>query len=60
LFVVSVAMVVGGLYVVIAQLLWSLKIFFLAVAGGAALAALGLYILWTDFVAPMLGVESDD
>ena len=49
-------MIFGGLYVTLAQLLWSPKIFFIFVIGGAVLMALGLYLLWADFLAPMFGI----
>ena len=57
LLVVATAMVVGGLYVVVAQLMWSPIIFFKFVIGGVALASVGIYLLWEDFLAPMLGIE---
>jgi hypothetical protein len=60
LFVVAMAMIVGGLYVLIAQLFWSPVIFFKFVIGACAIASLGIYLLWDDFLAPMLGIEAKE
>jgi hypothetical protein len=57
LLVVASAMVVGGLYVVVAQFFWSPKIYFMFVFGAGAVAAVGLYLLWEDFIAPMLRIQ---
>lgn len=54
LFVIAMAMIVGGLYVMIAQLFWSPVIFFMFVMGGGVLAFAGIYLLWEDFLAPLL------
>jgi hypothetical protein len=59
LFVISVALVVGGLSMVAFGLLGShiIKGF---VAGGAPLAFVGLYLLWEDFIAPLFARRSGD
>ena len=50
----SVAMLVAGLYLVIDELFWETKIFGVALVGGVALAALGAFLLWTNFTGPMM------
>ena len=50
-------MVVGGLYLVAVQLLWSSIIYFKFVIGGCALTGLGAYLLWEDYFAPMFGIK---
>jgi hypothetical protein len=57
LLIIASAMVVGGLYVVAAQLFWLPKIYFMFVFGADAVAAVGLNLLWEDFIAPMLGTQ---
>ena len=58
LFILSAAMLFGGLYLLIAKLLFDPFIRFRFVFGGAALAFAGAYLLWTDFVAPRLGIKT--
>jgi hypothetical protein len=54
LFVISVAMVVGGLLMIAFELLAPMpRGMTLLVAGGATLSFLGLYLLWEDFIAPL-------
>jgi hypothetical protein len=60
LFVLSTATVVGGLYLLGAELLLADRIHFLFVIGGAMLTTLGVYLLWVDFVAPLLGVTTGE
>ena len=57
LFVVSTAMVVGGLYLLVAEFFWATVIYFKIVFGAATLIAVGVYLLWEDFIAPALGIE---
>lgn len=59
LFVVSAAMLVGGLYWLVVELLLVDRIYFRFVIGGAVLATLGAYLLWIDFIAPLLGFKGD-
>jgi len=47
-------MLVAGLYLVIDELFWETKIFGVALVGGVALAALGAFLLWTNFTGPMM------
>jgi hypothetical protein len=58
LFVLSVALVLGGFYVVVFELLVSSAIYFRLFFVGAILILLGGYLLWTDFLAPRLGVRT--
>jgi|SoimicMinimDraft_12_1059740.scaffolds.fasta_scaffold33404_1 hypothetical protein len=55
LLVVASAMVAGGLAVLFSEFFWSPRIYFLAVSAGAALVAVGGYLMWEDFLAPALG-----
>jgi hypothetical protein len=57
LLVVASAMVAGGLALLFSELFWSTRIYFLSVFGGAALVAVGGYLLWEDFIAPALGIR---
>jgi hypothetical protein len=57
LLVVASAMVAGGLAVLFSEFFWSPRIYFLAVSAGAALVAVGGYLLWEDFLAPALGIN---
>jgi hypothetical protein len=56
--ILSGAMLVGGLYAAIFELLFARTIFFRFVIGGAVLAFLGGYLLWTDFIAPRFGIKT--
>ena len=53
-------MLVVGLYLTIFQLLFAHTIFFRFLLGGAVLVAVGLYLLWVDFVAPKLGLKTPE
>lgn len=66
LFVFSVAMFVGGLwllgdlfFVVIAPVTSPMKIVKMSILAGALLTTLGAYLLWSDFIAPLLGISSN-
>ena len=56
-FVISTAMLVGGLYLVTSEVSVADIIYFRFVIAGALVAVLGGYLLWTDIVAPMLGIK---
>jgi hypothetical protein len=60
LFVVSVAMVVGGLYWVWFEVFWAAHVRGAFVAMGVLPATLGAYLLWIDFIAPWLGVKTGE
>jgi len=55
-FVISTAMLVGGLYLVASEVSVADIIYFRFGIVGAIVAMLGAYLLWTDIVAPMLGI----
>jgi hypothetical protein len=59
LFAVAVATLVVGLWLLGEELLVADIIHFKLVIGGAVLAALGVYLLWSDFVAPLLGIRGE-
>ena len=50
-------MIVGRAYLLLAEFFWATVIYFKAVLGGSALVVLGGYLLWEDFIAPVLGIE---
>ena len=58
LFVLSSAMLIGGLYGAIFEQLFARIIFFRFVIGGAILALVGAYLIWADFIAPKLGIKT--
>jgi hypothetical protein len=60
LFALSSAMLVGGLYLAIFELLFAHIVFFRFVMGGAVLAVVGAYLLWVDFIAPKLGIKTPE
>ncbi len=59
-FVLATAMVLGGVYLVGAELLTSRVLYFRLVIGGVILTTMGTYLLWTDFVAPALGIKTSE
>ena len=56
LFILAIAMLVAGLYVLVAQYFWSHIIFGKFVLMGAFLTWAGIYLLWADFIEPILGM----
>jgi hypothetical protein len=58
LLILSSAMLIGGLYVAIVELLFAPAIFFRSTIGGIILALLGAYLIWTDFIAPRFGIKT--
>jgi hypothetical protein len=58
LLILSSAMLIGGLYATIFELLFARIIFFRFVIGGTILAFAGAYLIWTDFIAPKLGIKT--
>jgi len=53
-------MLIGGLYLAIFELMFAHVIFFRFVMGGAVLAVVGGYLLWVEFIAPVLGVKTSE
>ena len=58
LLILSGAMLFGGLYLVFIELMFAHAIYWRLVVGGTALAGLGGYLIWVDFVAPRLGIKT--
>jgi hypothetical protein len=58
LLVLSSAMLIGGLYLAVFGLRFGGIIFFRLVVGGGLLVFAGGYLIWTDFIAPRLGVKT--
>jgi hypothetical protein len=58
LLILSSAMLVGGLYAALFELWFARVIFFRFVIGGAILTLVGAYLIWTDFIAPRLGIKT--
>jgi hypothetical protein len=58
LLILSGAMLVGGLYVVALELFSARIIYFRFVIGGMLVAGPGAYLIWTDFIAPRLGIKT--
>jgi hypothetical protein len=56
LFVLAIAMIVVGLYVLAQQLIWGRGLFGKSVAAGSLLTVIGTYVLWADFIEPILGM----
>jgi hypothetical protein len=57
--VVSTAMMVGGLYLLAAELFLAHRIFARIMIAGATLTAMGGYLLWADFIAPLVGAKGE-
>jgi hypothetical protein len=60
LFILSIAMLIGGLYLIGAEFLTATKVYFRFMIGGAVLVTLGAYLLWVDFAAPALGIKTGE
>ncbi len=54
LLITYIAMVVGGTYVIAAECMWAQIIYGRFVIGAAVLVTMGVYLLWEDFIAPLL------
>jgi hypothetical protein len=57
-FLFSSALLAGGLYIIVGELLYSSSIYLRVLGVGMALGVLGAYLLWTDFVAPALNIRT--
>jgi hypothetical protein len=60
LFLLYGIMIVGGGYALALQLVFAEKLRFLFVGGTGAVMALGLYMLWTDFIGPAFGFKEEE
>jgi len=58
LLVLSGAMFLGGLSLLVGELLFASLIHARFLAAGGVLAFAGGYLLWTDFIAPRLGIKT--
>jgi hypothetical protein len=58
LFILSSAMLIAGLSGVIFELFFAPTIFLRFVIYPSVLAVLGAYLIWTDFIAPRLGIKT--
>ena len=58
LLVLSSAMLLGGLSLLLEELLSANRFHFRIMFGAGALIFAGCYLLWTDFIAPRLGVKT--
>jgi hypothetical protein len=58
LFILSSAMLIGGLYTAVFEVFFSRIIYFRFAIGGGILAFAGAYLMWTDFIAPRLGIKT--
>jgi hypothetical protein len=59
LFIISVAMIIGGLYGLGFELFLAHIIYFKLVIGAAIVTTLGAYLLWADFISPLFGIETE-
>ena len=58
LLVLSGAMFLGGLSLLVGELLFASLIYARFLVAGGVLAFAGGYLLWTDFIAPRLGIKT--
>ncbi|HLG79599.1 MAG TPA: hypothetical protein VKY22_01180 [Bradyrhizobium sp.] len=58
LLALSSAMLLGGLYLLLDELLFPSIIYLRFVLAGGVLAFAGGYLLWTDFIARALGIKT--
>jgi len=58
LLIFSGAMLAVGAYDCIFQMLFAPVVYYRLAFAGAILALLGRYLIWTDFVAPRLGIST--
>jgi hypothetical protein len=54
-FVVAIAMLLGGVYLLMAELFLAHRMFLRIVIAGIVLTAMGSGLLWKDFAGPLLG-----
>jgi undecaprenyl pyrophosphate phosphatase UppP len=58
LFLLCAAMIAAGFYGIAFELVFAEHILYRLVIGAGMVAAFGGYLIWTDFVAPRLGVRT--
>src|SRR5262249_19937396 len=54
LFIMAALMIAGGGYVIVMQLFYAPFIYLRVVGGAGTLLALGAYLLWEDFIRPLI------
>ena len=57
LFVISIAMIGGGGYLLLAHLFWATASLPKMMLAGTGLIGIGAWLLWEDFIAPLLGIQ---
>jgi hypothetical protein len=60
LFIFSVTMIIAGLYFAVGELLWAPHLYSKVMLAGVFPAFLGGYLLWVDFIAPVLGIKTGE
>ncbi len=60
LFLLCSAMILTGLYGVGFELMYASHVLYRLVIGVGLLAAFGIYLIWTDFIAPRLGIRTGE
>ena len=58
LFVLCAAMIFGGAYGIGFELIYASHVMYRLVIGAGLLAGFGFYLIWTDFIAPRLGIKT--
>jgi hypothetical protein len=58
LFILCGALLFGGLYAVVFDVLYASAIFTRLLFGAICMAGVGGYLIWTDFIAPSLGIKT--
>ena len=58
LLILSGAMLAGGVWIVATELLVARGIYFRLAGVGVILTLFGGYLIWTDFIAPGLGIKT--
>jgi hypothetical protein len=56
-FVVAIALLLAGLYLLTAEMFLAHRVFLRLVIAGVMLTAIGGYLLWVDFIAPRFAVK---
>jgi hypothetical protein len=52
------AMIFAGLYGIVFELMYASHVLYRLVIGAGLLTAFGGYLIWTDFIAPRLGIRT--
>jgi hypothetical protein len=58
LFVLCSALMFGGIYAILFDLLYASVVFTRVLFGAIFMAGIGVYLIWTDFIAPSLGIKT--